>query len=383
MGMNRTQHQQHMCNKCGKYFSENMDYSLVAETVRSRKALQGAKDAARIKDNAFRDHARIENALSEYSKQILTILGKHDFSKITVKHSTNGDGCAGVIHISDLHLNELIGLAHNKYDFTVAARRFKLFALQAKRYLKAAGVKNVLLANTGDTLNSDRRLDEYLSQSTNRANATMLSVFLLEQFIIDLNQDFNVKVAFVTGNESRIKDEPGWSPVVATDNYDYTVFNILRYGMKSAKGVEFILGDPTELVVEVAGQNVLMLHGQQIRGDVETMVQKIKGKYVDRGVLIPFVIFGDVHSARIGDHFARGSSMAGANDYSDKGLQLSGRASQNVYLFYKNGNRDGIKIDLQNTQGIEGYAIIKELEAYNAKSAGKLHEGVAVVKILV
>lgn len=382
-GVNRTQHQQFQCTKCSKYFSENVDYAIVRENVKLSKSLQRVRDISSVKDRSFRDMAKLDNAIGEYSQKILDILSKYDFSKFTVHHKTSGDKCAGVIHLSDLHLNELVNLAHNQYDFNVASRRFKLFATQTKRYLKVMGVKNVLLANTGDTLNSDRRLDEYLSQATNRANATMLSVFLLEQFIVDLNHDFNVKVAFVTGNESRIKDEPGWSQVVATDNYDYTVFSILKYGMKKSHGIEFIVGDPTELVVEVAGQNILMIHGQQIRGDVESMIQKIKGKYVERNMLIHFVIFGDVHAARIGDNYARGSSMVGDNDYSAKGLQLAGRASQNIHVFYKNGNRDGIKIDLQHTEGVNGYSIIKELEAYNAKSADKLHEGATIVKVVV
>jgi hypothetical protein len=94
------------------------------------------------------------------------------------------------------------------------------------------------------------------------------------------------------------------------------------------------------------------------------------------------MIFGHVHSARIGDGYARSSSLVGSNDYAEKALNLSGRASQNCYIFYDDGNRDGIKIDLQNTKGV-GYNIDKSLEAYNAKSAKKAKEKKTIFEIVI
>ena len=73
--------------------------------------------------------------------------------------------------------------------------------------------------------------------------------------------------------------------------------------------------------------------------------------------------------------------MVGANDYSEKALNLSGRASQNCYIFYENGNRDGVKIDLQNYG--EGYDIDSSLESYNAKSSMKINRGTTIFKVVV
>ena len=74
--------------------------------------------------------------------------------------------------------------------------------------------------------------------------------------------------------------------------------------------------------------------------------------------------------------------MCGSNEYSEKGLGLSGRASQNCYIFYENGNRDGIKVDLQNYDD-DMYNIDKSLEAYNAKSHSKLNKGTTIFKVIV
>ena len=72
----------------------------------------------------------------------------------------------------------------------------------------------------------------------------------------------------------------------------------------------------------------------------------------------------------------------GANDYSEKALNLSGRASQNLYIFYENGNRDGIKVDLQNVNN-KGYNINKSLEAYNPKSFKKLTPKKTILEIKI
>ena len=105
------------------------------------------------------------------------------------------------------------------------------------------------------------------------------------------------------------------------------------------------------------------------------------GRYRARGTKIDYIIFGHIHSARIGDNYARSSSMVGPNDYSERALNLSGRASQNCYIFYDNGTRDGIKIDLQNYG--KGYDIDKSIEAYNPKSHNKLSQGTTIFKLVV
>jgi calcineurin-like phosphoesterase family protein len=100
-------------------------------------------------------------------------------------------------------------------------------------------------------------------------------------------------------------------------------------------------------------------------------------------VKIDFVISGHIHSARVGDTYGRSSSLVGANAYSEKNLNLEGRASQNIYVFYKNKTIDGIKIDLQHYDD-KGYDISKELQeyAYNTKSDAKLKQGKTILKII-
>tara|TARA_Y100000401_G_C8320707_1_gene225102 strand:- start:1099 stop:2292 length:1194 start_codon:yes stop_codon:yes gene_type:complete len=375
--------QRYGCKKCGHktVFPLSPDeFEILRENVKLAKQKQSFQDLNRIERKAFREHVRVENAVSKYSEQLVKIFEKYNLSKLTIKHPED-DKAVGVIQFSDVHFNELVNLEHNQYDFKIASARCKQFVDKTISYFKSSNITNVLLVQSGDLLNSDRRLDELLSMATNRAKATFLAVDIFQQVILHLNKHFNVSVCAVTGNESRVKQEWGWSQSLASDNYDYTIFKTLEYIFKDSN-ITFIQGDPTELVVEVAGQNLLVLHGNgSIKRGLDTSVTQLMGRYKAKGIDVDYVIFGHVHSARVGDNFSRSSSMVGANDYSEKALNLSGRASQNCYIFYNNGNRDGIKIDLQNYG--KGYDIESSLEAYNAKSHDKINTGTTIFKVVV
>jgi predicted phosphodiesterase len=376
-------HQRWECGTCGRRSIHPIeDLDIVKANARLAKQKQNIQDLSRIERKAFREHARVENAVSAYSQKLVEIFESNNLSALVKKHKSN-DEAVGVIQFSDVHFNELVQLESNSYDFSVASRRCRDFVTRAKKYFSTAKIKNVVVALTGDLLNSDRRLDELLAMATNRSKATFLAVDILQQVILDLNKDFNLTVISVSGNESRVKKDWGWVDILATDNYDYTIFKLLEYLFKGSP-IKFIEGDPLEIVIEVAGQNLLCLHGNGSikRGGMESSVQQIIGRYGLKGINIDYIIFGHVHSARVGDNFSRSSSMVGSNDYAEKALNLSGRASQNCYIFYSNGNRDGIKVDLQNPSG-DGYDIDEALASYNAKSADKVNRKETVFKVVI
>jgi len=346
---------------------------------------QQNRDLGRIDRKTLREFLRAENGLKELDEELIKVITKYQTlpkNIIKTKTTTLKGKAIGIFQISDPHFNELIDLECNKYDFPISSQRCRYYTNEAKDYFKVKKVKKILIAMTGDLLNSDRRLDELLSQATNRSQATFLAVSILEQIILDLAKDFEITVASVIGNESRITKDVGWSSAVASDNYDITIYNILKLIFRKTN-IKFVTGNPIEQVIEVNGLNVLLVHGNQIRGKTESKIQSIKGKYAAQGIIIDFVLIGDQHSCRIGDGYARSSSIAGANGYSDSALQLASGASQNIHIIYENGNKDSIKIDLQNVDGVIGYPIEKELEAYNAKSVDKAKKKTIISKIVI
>lgn len=341
-------------------------------------------DKSRARRKETREVARQIGVLEELTIELTNVLKEKNLSKLSVTHDTNRCANTGVIHLSDTHFNELIDTQCNKYDFNVASARLFMFAEKAKTYFKIMGVKEVLIAMTGDMMNSDRRLDEILNATTNRTKATFLAVDILQQFILDMNRDFEVTVTYVTGNESRMSDEVGWSPNPVSDSYDTMIFYTLKHLFKNAKGVKFIDGDPSELVVDVGGMNFLLIHGHGcIRGDIEKSVEQIKGRYSSMGVIVDYVLFGHIHSAYVGDHFSRSSSLCGSNAYNEKKLNIRGKASQNIYIV--NGKKkliDAIKVDLQVVTGKQ-YNVDMSLAEYNPKSAKRSMPVETIFRVVV
>ncbi len=339
------------------------------------KSLQKYQDLTRINKAFIRKNLRYENAIEELNHELIKILENFNISKYTKYHEQIDDTACAVITLSDLHINELISIKGNTYDFDVASKRLKKFVERIKQHLSGFNIKKCLIINTGDMLNNDSKyIDKILNQATNRANATFLTVSLIQQFILDLNQNYDVTFGTTVGNEARIFDDVGQSSFVASHNYDFIIHNILELVFKGSKSVHFIKsGDPTELVVNINGNNLLFMHGEILK-NITRDVQCARARYSSKGVIIDLVVAGHLHQAYLSDIFVRSSSLCGANDYSEKGLNLDGRASQICLVVYPDkGGIDAVKIDLQHTDDIrQGYSYETSLkDVYNPKSALK------------
>ena len=370
---------------------QQVDYETVETNVRLAKQNQALVDRNRIKDKAFREHARIENAVLSYNEALLTELEQHGAALADCPRRSgplDPSAAALVIHLSDNHFNELVNLPTNRFDFTVAAKRLQLLAQKAKLLGKAYGVERVVVFFGGDLMNSDRRLDELLAMSTNRARATVLAVHLYKQFLQDLRSDFFVDVFGVTGNESRAKENLGWVDVVATDSYDFTIYSMLQaiFNVVEDAGMRFHEFQANEVVFKLHNETFLGVHGHQVNATDQKKCQAIIGKYAAKGINVTHILCGHIHATVISDYVSRNASLVGSNAYSEEALGFVSKASQNVHIVTPQG-LDGVKCDLQNVDGVEGYEIISQLAAYNAKSADKagtaMREPQTLVKVII
>jgi len=138
-----------------KYLNRKIaDREIIVENVKLAKQKQKNQDINRIERKAFREHARLENAVAVYANE----LKKHNEKygaflktlniKPLVKNLTKRG--VGVIQVTDLHGNELIDLPHNKYDFIVLSKRLKLYINKALKGFKDNNIEKVAFLVTGD-----------------------------------------------------------------------------------------------------------------------------------------------------------------------------------------------------------------------------------------
>ena len=367
------------------------DLELLTETVRLAKGNQKLQDIQRIERKSFREHARVENAVAAYNEALVSELKSIGDSLKGCNRRTGpllADSATLVVHLSDNHFNELVNLPTNRFDFKVAAKRLELLAQKVKLLGKAYSADKVVVFFGGDLMNSDRRLDELLAMSTNRARATLLATHLCKQFLMDLRADFFVDCFGVAGNESRAKENLGWVDVVATDSYDFTIYAMLQavFDATDDKGMRFHDFQANDVVFKVHNETFLGIHGHQINCGDQKKVQAMIGKYAAKGINITHILAGHIHSALVSDYVSRNSSLVGSNAYSEEALGFVSKASQNIHLVTPQG-LDGIKCDLQNVDGVEGYEIISQLAAYNARSADKageaLHSPKTIIQVVI
>jgi predicted phosphodiesterase len=362
---------------------EEHDRELLQFNVRLAKCRQALADTNRIERKAFREHARVENAVAAYSRELCSLLDQRGFTRgIRLARIPAGGEAVLIVQLSDLHFNERVELPSNRYDFTVAAQRLAKLAQRVRQLGMSYGARKVVVACLGDFLNSDRRLDELLSNATNRSRATLLAVDILQAFLLDLREQFEIEVYGITGNESRVSKELGWSDALATDSYDLMIYEILRRGFAGADGIRFCGFRANELLFEVLGRTFLCLHGHQIGANTQKSVQEITGKYASQGITVDYTLFGHLHASAIGDYHARNASLVGSNAYSEAGLNFCSKAAQNVHIVSP-GAIDGVKVDLQDTSGIEPYPFATEWEAYCPRSEGKLRSSAVVFQVVV
>ena len=354
-----------------------------------RKALQFLRDERRITRKHDRNEHRAETAIELLHEGVVAALEKHGGELGKVKRrggKLHPNKPVAVVHLSDHHLNELIDLPANRFDFEVASQRLQLLADKTRIYARQAGCERIVIAFGGDLINSDRRMDEILSQATNRSRAMVLAAHLYRLFVTDLRAEFFVDCFGITGNEGRAKTELAWGDPAVSDSYDASIYWMLKTVMEAAapddRGLRFHELQGNEALFTVHGQTFLLLHGHQVNMGDQRRIQAIVGKHsVNSRTRVTHVIAGHIHSALVSDYCSRNSSLCGGNAYSDEGLNLASKASQNLHIVHSGKGKDAlppgldsIKVDLQDTSHVEGYPIAKELAVHDAKSLRKAQQ---------
>jgi len=355
--------------------------ALIAKNIDISRQKQALQDTNRILTAESRKEFRVQNVIEALTKELIAEIPKIKITGNIPKLKKSENAHFGIMQFTDHHLNELIhgDEVGNEFDFEVASKRLKKLVDESDRVFKSFGITEVLIAFLGDMINSDRRLDETLHKASNRARAVLLACHIYRQVIEDLiKRGYTVKVASVTGNESRIGEWNDTSDIQATDNFDYMIHNILGIMFSEEKKVQFFNSDWKEGVFNFEDFHLLLLHGESVKQ--EKNIRDLYAKWAQKGILLDYILHGHYHSTMVTDISSRGSSLCGANAYSDKALGLYSRASQNIHVVMKDKSVYSMKVDLQNATG-DGYGIVPELEAYNAKSARKLEDKLLVIPL--
>lgn len=362
--------------------NEEID-DIILENIKLEHQVQQYRDKETKFKKSFRQIARYNSEIYEKDKEFKKILSEINKNVLTsfspqIPTIPRNNERFGIIHLSDWHLNELIDLQNNQYNFRIASIRLKFYITKAISQLKYLNVSTVILALTGDFINSSRRKSEQMSMETNQSKAVFVAVELLSQIITELlRNNFSLYVASVVGNESRLEENIDYVDVLLSHNYDFIIFNILKLLFKDVPNITFGPNNPDMTVIDINNFGILLIHGETLsRGKIETELAKIRDQKSLEGIKIDIVLFGHIHQAYLSDNFFRSSGLPGGNDYSYNKLKLVSRSSQNLYVI-ENGRVDALKIDLQGVENepeAVGYNLSQIFQNLNIEAKLKSQE---------
>jgi len=327
------------------------------------KALnQKLQDKNRITNKVLREHDRYLNFTSELFDNILMKLDslkhfklKFQDTLIEIVEKT------AIVQLSDLHIGEVVTLEDtldsNEYNVEICSQRLWKYAKKV-RSLLGDSVSKIVVACTGDLLNSDRRIDEMLTNADSRSETFIQAIQIISGFLLDLARYYNIEVVSVFGNESRFdQDIPYRDPI---HNFDFLIHKFLSmYLSQHSDRIKFMdVSRNYEKLYNIYGKEILFFHGIKYN---PTLLNRIIKKYNDLGKLVDYVISGHIHSPDIRENQGRSASVVGGNFYSTFGLNLVSNASQILYIIEK--ERGSIKpsiypiiIDLQSVIDCGVYA---------------------------
>lgn len=339
---------------CDNNTTQSKEIEAIGKLLNEKQKLL---DHNRIIRKANRSYNRSYTVLEELFNELIKRVGeididykKSDFYKVYDKEA--------IVTVSDAHFGETIfksdTLGINSCGFDVLSKRFQKYADKIKNRL-GDSVSDITVALMGDLINSDRRVDELITNDGCVAEAFIKSLQILTPFLIDLNEKYNIKVVSVLGNESRLDaNVPMRDPI---NNFDFLIHKTLSELFKNTD-IKFLdIERNYEKLINVLGANILLTHGHtKIR-----WADAIK-KYNKTGKILHYMITAHFHTVNIKEQTSQGASFSGNNFYGAFGVNDIADASGTVYIVEKED--DGLSfrttispmvINLQTVYGYSGY----------------------------
>lgn len=339
---------------CDNNTTQNKEIEAIGKLLNEKQKLL---DHNRIIRKANRSYNRSYTVLEELFNELIKRVGeididykKSDFYRVYDKEA--------IVTVSDTHFGEAIfksdTLGINSCGFDVLSKRFQKYADKIKNRL-GDSVSDITVVLMGDLINSDRRIDELITNDGCVAEAFIKSLQILTPFLIDLNEKYNIKVVSVLGNESRLDaNVPMRDPI---NNFDFIIHKILSELFKNTD-IKFLdIERNYEKLINVLDANILLTHGHT----KISWIDAVK-KYNKIGKILHYMITAHFHTVNIKEQTSQGASFSGNNFYGAFGINDIADASGTIYLVEKED--DGLSfrttispmvINLQTVYGYSGY----------------------------
>ncbi len=351
------------------------DKELVDKAISdSLRYKQRIMDTKRIQSKALRQSNRLDSINENLLAALLdNISNSMAYLPVIKEHTDTTENTVGILQLSDLHIGEHIYLeeagGNNEYNYQIAAKRLTKYVDRAIKQFKHDKVTKVLVACTGDIVNSTGPvLDKMINSEQNMASNILVATDLIYQAIYDLvDNGFEVTLATAIGNESRLS-EYAYSKKANLSNADILVSYMLQAKLGTAISYMPITDGTTELL-NINGTVIGITHGDKTatKGkDTTKVFAGLKTIYPE----LDYLLLGHIHSPIATTVASRSGSLSGSNAYS-QGLCVTSPASQTIHTVNKEGEVTSIVINLQDVSKVTTPYVVPELSCMIGQKVNK------------
>lgn len=313
-----------------KLAQASSDGSYVAQL---EKKVQNLLDSNRVLRKYKREDVRTETVVGNFFEEVAELIPKIEPYSHNVAEAQDSDTHM-VVLLSDAHFGKKIDMKSNKFNFEIAEKRLMKYADECIEIANDKCIDSVTVAVLGDMFHLHNKTDQLLTAEDTRAVSFVKGFDIVRKFYHRfLEEGLAVKTVGVLGNESRIREHEFSSNVdeVATDNFDYLLFNMLKPYFKDS--VEFLNDcDTLSFMFNVNGKNIGITHGDKLKHDIEG-VGKFKMRMLEEyREMCDYVCFGHIHSYLSTSQFTRSASLCGGDSYSSNALNIPNSVASQVVL---------------------------------------------------
>lgn len=263
-------------------------------------------------------------------------------SGITIKESNDKEL---VVLLSDTHIGyQFKDSKTGGYNFEILKERIQHFVNKTVKEILERDIRNVTIYFVGDLIehvsmrNVNQAFDTEFTLSEQITKGTRLLIDVIQQ--ISEVTEGNLKFGMIGGNHDRLQGNK--NEKIYNDNVAYIVLDTLinLQELELFNGIEIIDNRDDVYTIEdqVCGKNIIVNHGDTLKGNVNHIPKFIKDQVFD------ILITGHVHHLKVKQedytrqHITVGSTI-GYNTYS-KELNLSRTAPSQQLLFLEHNSED-------------------------------------------
>lgn len=325
------------------------EHKVGAQVIEDKKIVVAQSEAKYYKSLYSKSvkSASINEVIEQAIRDSVTPIQPVTPKKLKVVDVDRGNHTA-VAMLTDPHIGEVVSEEQTgglgRYDMDIFSRRLGMWSAKVLELVelkrKGVNIPKLKVLCLGDFVTGEIHEELVRTNADNIVGAVSRGAYMLAQALTSLAEHFEtLDVHCVVGNHGRMRKKPYAKEKYV--NWDYILYQMMAMFMSRQPNVTFDIPKSFYQLVPVENMNLLMLHGDGIRGSmgipwygIERATLRLKAMLEERGQSFDKVVMGHFHDPVSTERFIVGGTMKGCDEFSITALHVAGVPSQTMFYVH-------------------------------------------------